>query len=84
MGLYRRHIAPHLINYACGAEPVDKERGGLVPEAEGVVIEVGFGGGAIFPTTIQPGSNALSAQIPLTVFCASVKGPPMTPSFRLR
>ena len=49
MGLYRRHIAPHLINYACGAEPVDKERGGLVPEAEGVVIEVGVGGGRNLP-----------------------------------
>lgn len=45
MGLYRRHIAPRLINWACGAEPISEERARFVPEAGGVVVEVGFGGG---------------------------------------
>jgi len=45
MGLYSRYVLPHLINCACGARPIEKERAKIVPRAEGVVLELGFGSG---------------------------------------
>ena len=45
MGLYSRYVLPHLINCACGARPIEKERAKIVPRAAGVVLELGFGSG---------------------------------------
>ncbi|MBI1251595.1 MAG: methyltransferase domain-containing protein [Alphaproteobacteria bacterium] len=45
MGFYSRHILPHLINCACGARPIEKQRAKIVPLARGVVLELGFGSG---------------------------------------
>lgn len=45
MGFYDRHILPHLIDWACGAKPVMRQRRSVVPEAEGLVVEIGLGSG---------------------------------------
>lgn len=43
MGFYENRILPHLINLACSAEAIEKERQMVVPLAEGRVLEVGMG-----------------------------------------
>lgn len=45
MGLYDRHILPHLIDFACGMGAVMKARSQIVPLAEGRVLEIGIGSG---------------------------------------
>jgi ubiquinone/menaquinone biosynthesis C-methylase UbiE len=45
MGFYDRYVLPALIGAACGAKPVAKQRAKIVPQAEGVVLELGFGTG---------------------------------------
>ncbi|MFV9683375.1 class I SAM-dependent methyltransferase [Pseudomonas sp. NY15367] len=45
MGLYDRHLLPHLINFACGMGAVMKARSQLVPLAQGRVLEIGIGSG---------------------------------------
>ena len=45
MGLYDRHILPHLIDFACGMGAVMKARSQLVPLARGRVLEIGIGSG---------------------------------------
>jgi ubiquinone/menaquinone biosynthesis C-methylase UbiE len=45
VGLYERYILPPLIGLACGAKPIDKQRQKIVPLAQGVVLELGFGTG---------------------------------------
>jgi ubiquinone/menaquinone biosynthesis C-methylase UbiE len=45
LGLYSRYILPHLINLACGAGPIEKQRAKIVPKACGLVLEIGFGSG---------------------------------------
>ncbi len=49
MGIYDSHVLPHLINLACGAKPIAKQRQKVVPRARGVVLEVGFGTGLNLP-----------------------------------
>jgi SAM-dependent methyltransferase len=48
MGFYSRHIAPGLVDFACGAKPIAYQRRKLIPQAEGVVLEIGAGGGRNF------------------------------------
>ncbi len=49
MGFYERYIVPPLISMACGAKPIRKQREKVVPLAEGVVLELGFGSGLNLP-----------------------------------
>jgi len=48
MGFYSRHIAPGLVDFACGAKPIAYQRHKLIPQASGVVLEIGAGGGRNF------------------------------------
>ncbi|MDP9941974.1 class I SAM-dependent methyltransferase [Ectopseudomonas alcaliphila] len=45
MGLYDRHVLPHLIDLACGMGAVMKARSQIVPLAKGRVLEIGIGTG---------------------------------------
>lgn len=49
MGLYDRYILPGLLNAACSARPINRQRMKIVPQAEGVVLELGFGSGLNLP-----------------------------------
>ena len=45
MGLYGDHIEPALVSFACSLPAISRERATIVGEADGVVLEVGFGSG---------------------------------------
>ena len=45
MGFYDRHILPRMINCACGAKPITRQREKVVPLASGTVLEIGIGTG---------------------------------------
>jgi len=45
MNLWERYVVPPLINLACGARPIARQRMKIVPQAEGDVLELGFGTG---------------------------------------
>ncbi len=49
MGVYENHILPHVINFCCGLEPVNRQREKLVPLAQGKILEVGMGTGLNMP-----------------------------------
>jgi len=49
MNLYERFILPRLINASCSCSPVARQRQKIVPQAEGVVLELGFGSGLNLP-----------------------------------
>jgi hypothetical protein len=48
MGFYSRHIAPGLVDFACSAKPIAYQRRKIIPQASGVVLEIGAGGGRNF------------------------------------
>jgi ubiquinone/menaquinone biosynthesis C-methylase UbiE len=41
--LYDRFLLPKVLNLACGAKPIMKQRAKIVPQAEGRVLELGVG-----------------------------------------
>ncbi|MEO1552354.1 MAG: class I SAM-dependent methyltransferase [Pseudomonadota bacterium] len=47
-GLWERYVVPPLISCACSSKPIMKQRAKIVPEADGVVLEVGCGSGTNF------------------------------------
>ncbi|MEC7290599.1 MAG: class I SAM-dependent methyltransferase [Pseudomonadota bacterium] len=47
-GLWERYVVPPLISCACSTKPIMKQREKIVPDAEGVVLEVGCGSGTNF------------------------------------
>jgi SAM-dependent methyltransferase len=49
MSLYDRYVVPWLINCACSAKPIARQRAKVAPGAEGRVLELGMGGGLNLP-----------------------------------
>lgn len=49
MGLYERYVLPRLIHAVCGMKVASRQRGKIVPEARGDVLELGFGSGLNLP-----------------------------------
>jgi hypothetical protein len=49
MTFYEKHCLPHLIHFACGSQPIARQRRKVVPLAEGRVLEVGMGGALNLP-----------------------------------
>lgn len=45
MAIYREHVLPHLVHFACGLKPIMRQREKVVPLAQGCVLEVGVGSG---------------------------------------
>ena len=45
MGLYRRYVGPRLIDFACSQARISELRQSIIPQARGVVLEVGIGPG---------------------------------------
>lgn len=49
MNLYERFLLPAFVTRACSCSPIEKQRQKIVPAAEGVVLELGFGAGLNLP-----------------------------------
>lgn len=49
MSFYDERVLPHLIDFACSSKPTRKQREKVVPQAEGDVLEIGFGSGRNLP-----------------------------------
>ena len=49
MGFYDHHIAPRIVNLACGLKDAERQRQKVVPRAKGRVLEVGMGSGHNLP-----------------------------------
>jgi ubiquinone/menaquinone biosynthesis C-methylase UbiE len=46
---YEDRVIPRMINFLCSATPNQKQRQKIVPEAEGEILEIGFGSGLNVP-----------------------------------
>jgi SAM-dependent methyltransferase len=49
MGFYARHLGPRIVRCICAMDDIRRERQKIVPEASGVVLEIGIGPGLNLP-----------------------------------
>jgi hypothetical protein len=49
MGFYARHIGPRFVSCLCSMEAIANERQKVVPQASGIVLEIGIGPGLNLP-----------------------------------
>ena len=43
---YDKNILPQVINSSCNSKPIDYQRKKIIPQAKGVVLEIGIGPGS--------------------------------------
>jgi len=46
---YEKNILPPLLNCCCGSKPITYQRKKIIPEAKGVILEIGIGSGLNIP-----------------------------------
>ena len=66
MNFYDRYLLPHIIDLACGIEPVQRQRSKVVPRAQGRVLEIGVGTGRNLPFYDKTRIDHLMALDPAT------------------
>ena len=49
MGFYENYCLPHMLNIICGLKEIQEQRKKVVPQAEGIVLEVGMGSALNIP-----------------------------------
>ena len=49
MGIYQRYLLPRVVQCACASPVVERQRAKVVPQAQGEVLEIGFGSGLNLP-----------------------------------
>jgi ubiquinone/menaquinone biosynthesis C-methylase UbiE len=49
MGFYSRYVLPHIVSCGCALPQIAELRRAVVPQAKGVVLEIGFGSGLNLP-----------------------------------
>jgi ubiquinone/menaquinone biosynthesis C-methylase UbiE len=49
VGFYRDLVLPRLIGCACGTKPIARQRAKIIPQATGLVVDIGFGTGSNLP-----------------------------------
>ena len=49
MGIYSKYVLPRVVHHVCGQKPAMKQRGKIIPQAAGRVLEIGIGSGLNIP-----------------------------------
>lgn len=49
MDFYERYLLPNLVHFACGQKQTMKQREKIIPQAKGLVLEIGIGSGLNIP-----------------------------------
>lgn len=64
MSWYSKYVLPKTVNCLCGLKPTRKQREKIVPQAEGKILEIGFGSGLNLPHYNQDRVKVLYALDP--------------------
>ena len=49
MNIYEKYILPRIVHCVCGLKPTMRQRGKIIPYAQGVTLEIGIGSGLNIP-----------------------------------
>jgi ubiquinone/menaquinone biosynthesis C-methylase UbiE len=74
MGFYARHIGPRFVSCLCSMEAIASEREKVVPQASGVVLEIGIGPGLNLPLYDPSRVTRVIGVDPMAVFLKLGRG----------